>query len=230
MQAGTGQDGSSQPSARASHPPLHYQSVRRQLPDKNGQGKTELGQNEFSFRASEVPRRIRSRPSAGSMPGIAQGSVWVGVVALSQRSPAPAPGRLPRPGQALWCGKGTGLCSPVIQSLQEVRAQPRACSTSNGVAKHKPLEGSRRQVLKVKLSPRAGNVSPPLPPAESCQTGTELPVAAGSTDAAQTDPSSSRPSRPLLPTQWDLHLCTPRKVQQLLRNVQDSSHPEKDLE
>lgn len=185
MQAQTGQDGSSQPSARASRPPLHRQGVRRQLPDNKGRGKAELGQNECSSRASEVPRRIRSQPCAGSVPGIAQGSVWVGVVALSQLSPALTPGRLPRLGQALWCGKGTGLCSPVVQPLQEVRAQPRACSTSDGVAKHKALEGSRRQVLKVKLRADRQCVSAPLRPAESCQTGPELPEAAGRVNAGR---------------------------------------------
>lgn len=38
---------------------------------------------------------------------------------------------------------------------------------------------------------QADNVSPPHPPAETCQTGPELLVAAGSMDAAETDPSSS---------------------------------------
>lgn len=156
------------------------------------------------------------------MPGIAQGSVWVGVEALSQRSPAP--GRLPRLGQALRCGKGTGLCSPVIQPLQEVRAQPRACSTSNGVAKHKALERSSRQVLKVKLSPRAGRQC--VSPATSSRDLPDRVRASHSMDAAETDPSSSRPQqqlqllRPVLPTQWDPHLCTPHKVQQLLQGTQ----------
>lgn len=40
-------------------------------------------------------------PSPGSVPGIAQDSVWVGAVALSQRSPAPHFGRMPRLGQTL---------------------------------------------------------------------------------------------------------------------------------
>lgn len=69
-------------------------------------------------------------------------------------------------------------------------------------------------MLKVKLSPRAGNVSPLLPPAETCQQGQSSSQQLGAW-MQQTDPSSSRPQqqpqllRPLLPTQWDLHLCTP---------------------
>lgn len=150
------------------------------------------------------------------MPGIAQGSVWVGVVALSQLS---CSRQAAQAAQALCCGVGTGLCSPVIQPLQEVRAQPRACSTSDGVAEHKPLAGSRRQVLEVKLSPRAGRQCvTPTTSSRDLPGRTRAPL-----DAAETEPSSSRPQqqpqllRPLLPT----HLCTPHKVQQLLGSVQD---------
>lgn len=107
LQAETGRGGSSELTVRASHPLLHSEVSEGSCLIRMAEGRQSLDSTSPVLEALKSPGVSGAIPSLGSMPGIAQDSVWVGAVALSQRSAAPRLGRVPRLGQTLPPGKGT---------------------------------------------------------------------------------------------------------------------------
>lgn len=108
------------------------------------EGRQSLDTTESSFGASEVPRRIRSHPFPGQRARrCTRQCLGGGGGSESALSSSPL-WQAARAGPDSAAREGDKAeHSPVIQSLQEVRAQTGARSTGNGVAKHKSLEGSR---------------------------------------------------------------------------------------
>lgn len=146
----------------------------------------------------------------------------MGVVALSQRSPAP--GRLPGLGGV---GRGQGCAHLSRAVLTCHSASPGGRSPAQSLF-HQQWSGTAQSPGRKQQAGAEGEAQPQSRqtmcqpcyiqqgPARQGQSFSQQRLTPAPSTPALPEPSSSCSSSGLLPTQWDPHLCTPHKVQQLL--------------